>query len=225
MKYTITILLLLFLLSCSHNETNETMITNDKEMENTEQSFTEETNIENTPAEEENRELEFVLEQETVTLNTENIPILKEYLSVMPYQQQDVADMALQKLEIEGLYLLSFNCNDTTCSYLLLDRNEPNRSFLLDDLVLIEEILPSPEQNHFLFLFKQSDTEQYTVFNIEDWKVLDPQPKLTETKEITEAAWLDEETFDIFYHTPENQETLQQTISLLSDGAVGYEDN
>ncbi|UOQ48027.1 hypothetical protein MUN88_18535 [Gracilibacillus caseinilyticus] len=223
MKNLITTLFLLFLIACSQQDTDETMITNE-EMENSELPLTEEVNIENTLAEEENHKLEFVLDRETVTLNTENIPILKEFLSVISDHQQALADMSLENLDTEGLYLLSFNCNETTCSYLLLDRNEPNRTYLLDDLVLIKEIIPSPERNHLIFLYKQYDAEYFTLFNVEDWKVLHPQPELTDIKEIIEATWQDDETIDITYHINDNQEAHQQTISLFAENTIENED-
>ncbi|WP_208589415.1 hypothetical protein [Gracilibacillus suaedae] len=193
MKIAVIISLIL-LIACSNQE-SEPMITK----EEPDQPIDELLDHEETPQEKESPEVEFVLEDEIITLNTENITILGAYLNTVDDRDRAIANMNLEKLDLDRLYLLSFNCSSTTCSYLLLDRNEPNRSFLVDDLVHLKEVILSPDQSKLLFILNEFQVDTWRVFNLEDWTTVKFEPTPPEAIHIQTAEWLDEESITIKY--------------------------
>lgn len=159
-------------------------------------------------------EIEFTSENELITINTANINILNSYLNTFINKEKAVSNMELTKLDIAKLYLLSFNCNETTCSYLLLDRKEPNRSFLVDDLIHIKEALPSPDQSKLLFIIANFDsTETFKVFEQNEWTLLNFElPPSEETITINEATWIDEQTIKLQYQEPTDNSIHEITL-------------
>ncbi|SHM89102.1 hypothetical protein [Gracilibacillus kekensis] len=213
-------LLLLFLIACSNHE-SEPMITKEEPQEPVEELLEKE-EITDIPQEKQNLEIEFILKDEIITLNTKNITILGSFLKTVKNKQSAIANMELKKLELDRLYLLSFNCSEDTCSYLLLDRNEPNRSFLIDDLAYIKEINYSPEESKLLFIIETYHTDTYKVFHLEDWTPKSYEPKLPEENiRIENAMWLDEETIKLEYllrsDNTSHEMTLRQSQKALFD--------
>lgn len=173
----------------------------------------------------ESREIEFVLDDETIMLNPDNITILKSFLETATNREQAIDSMKLEKLTLEKLYLLAFNCKNETCSYLLLDRNEPNRSLLLDDMVTVKEVLPSTEKTKLLFLFENDHKNTWKILQLDQWGntqfvLEEPLPeKEAEDLHIISGNWIDDTTVHIEYqleadstiyegHLIENTESL-----------------
>ncbi len=199
----------MLLIACS-NQDNEPMITKEDPEQPIDELLDEEA-VQETSQEKENPEVEFVLKDEIITLNTENITILGAYLNTVNNRNRAISNMKLDKLELDRLYLLSFNCSSSTCSYLLLDRNEPNRSFLVDDLINLKDVILSPDQSKLLFIINESQTDSWKVFNIEEWATVQFKPSPPEKISIQTANWHDEESFTIEYQQlPDN--TAQEMI-------------
>ncbi len=169
--------------------------------------------VQETPQEKESLEVEFVLEDEIITLNTKNITILGAYLNTVNNRKEAISNMKLEKLDIDRLYLLSFNCTPATCSYLLLDRNEPNRSFLVDDLINLKEVIPSPDQSMLLFIINEFQADTWKVFNLEEWTTTKFDPPPPEEIRIQMATWLDEESINIEYQQFPDNIVQEMTIS------------
>ncbi|MGN8645185.1 hypothetical protein ACTNEO_03705 [Gracilibacillus sp. HCP3S3_G5_1] len=188
---------LLFLLACS-NQNTEPMITK----EDPEQSIDElldQKEVQETPQEKENLEVEFLLEDEIITLNTKNITILGAYLNTVKNRDEAISNMELEKLDLDNLYLLSFNCVQTNCSYLLLDRKEPNRSFLIDDLIHIKEVIPSHDQSKLFFILEEFKADSWKVFDLNEWTTMKFEPPPPNNIRIQSADWFDEESITINY--------------------------
>ncbi|SFM01440.1 hypothetical protein SAMN04487943_106192 [Gracilibacillus orientalis] len=205
----IVLVSLMLLIACS-NQDNEPMITKEDPEQPIDELLDQEA-VQETSQETENPEVEFVLKDEIITLNTENITILGAYLNTVNNRNRAISNMKLDKLELDRLYLLSFNCSSSTCSYLLLDRNEPNRSFLVDDLINLKDVILSPDQSKLLFIINESQTDSWKVFNIEEWATVQFEPSPPEKISIQTANWHDEESFTIEYQQlPDN--TAQEMI-------------
>ncbi|MFD2658176.1 hypothetical protein [Gracilibacillus thailandensis] len=216
----IIIISLILLIGCSNKE-SEPMITK----EDPDQPIDELLDQEEIPQEKEDPEVEFILEDEIITLNTDNITILGAYLNTVENRDRAIANMKLEKLELDRLYLLSFNCSSTTCSYLLLDRNEPNRSFLVDDLVYLKEAIPSPDQSNLVFILDTSQGDTWKVFNLEDWNTVkfEPPPP-SEDINIQSAEWLDEESIIINYQQISNNKEQEMIITEKQEQLFDGED-
>ncbi len=189
------------------------MITKEEPHEPVEEMLEKE-EVSETPQEKQNFEIEFVLEDEIITLNTKNITILDAYLKTVKNKQKSISNMELEKLDMDSLYLLAFNCSENTCSYLLLDRNEPNRSFLIDDLVNIKEVSYSPKQSKLLFIIETYHTDTYKIFDLDDWTPKSYEPKLSEEYiRIDNKIWVDEETVKLEYqHLSDSSTNHEMTL-------------
>ncbi|MGP4040469.1 hypothetical protein ACTWP4_11350 [Gracilibacillus sp. D59] len=207
----IFIVSLILLFACS-NQDEEQMIVKEETKQPIDDLLDQEV-VQETPQEKENLDVEFVLEDEIITLNTKNITILGAYLSTVNNRKKAISNMKLEKLDLNRLYLLSFNCSQNTCSYLLLDRNEPNRSFLVDDLIHLKEMIPSPDQSKLLFIIDNYKTDSWKVFNLEDWTTIKFEPPPPEEIRIQTATWLDEETINIEYQQSPDNTVQEMTIT------------
>ncbi|WP_018932840.1 hypothetical protein [Gracilibacillus lacisalsi] len=216
----IIIVSLILLIGCSNQE-SEPMITK----EDPDQPIDELLDQEEIPQEKEDPEVEFILEDEIITLNTDNITILGAYLNTVENRDRAIANMKLEKLELDRLYLLSFNCSSTTCSYLLLDRNEPNRSFLIDDLIYLKEVIPSPDQSNLVFILDELQGDTWKVFNLEAWDTVkfEPPPP-AEDINIQSAEWLDEESIIIKYQQLPDDNEQEMIITEKQEQLFDLED-
>ncbi|WP_130859791.1 hypothetical protein [Gracilibacillus phocaeensis] len=212
MKHTIWIFLLLMLCACD-NDQEDLMITKETDAMSNE-------TVEQPPEQaepiEEQHEIEFALDDEVIVLNTNNITILKSFLATTNDREQAVANMKLEKLMLEKLYLLSFNCQDEKCSFLLLDRKEPNRSLLLDDMVKLKEIIPSPEETQLFILFEHKNKDVWKVFQLEDWEMAPFQAEAElEDLRVIEANWQDEQNIHIQYHLITNSDPQETKLRMI----------
>jgi len=183
------------LVACSNEEEEPMLTKGEPEQESIQEEISEK------PVEKENLNIEFSLEEEIITLNTENIPILENYLDTVPKTDVAIEKMELTKLEPERLYLLTFNCQEKTCSNLLLDRNTPNRSFLIDDLVHIKDTIPSTDNSKLLIILEEKQVDRFMVFNLADWTPTKFTTSVTMSDDIriTSGEWIEEETIHLEY--------------------------
>src|SRR5690625_1534951 len=73
---------------------------------------------------ESNQFLEFTLSDQQISLNTDKIPILSSFLKSHNDRDQAVQDMQLSQIlkdKSESIFLLSFACQDNSCSYVLIN--------------------------------------------------------------------------------------------------------
>ncbi|MRH41855.1 hypothetical protein GH741_04105 [Aquibacillus halophilus] len=120
--------------------------------------------------------LEFNLPSEQVTINLEEVDILKEYLSGVSDTQQQISNMKLTPINLqlnETLYLLQFSCYNDNCSYLLLDQNEDGRSFLVSDLSKLLKFSLSEENNKLLMIFRRVSIVNETLIQKDNLVVMD----------------------------------------------------
>ncbi|WP_163536652.1 hypothetical protein [Gracilibacillus sp. YIM 98692] len=219
MKNSIIICLFLILFACSKQEEEPLVVK--EEPEEPIEDLIEKEELTEKPIENENFELKFLLEDEVISLNTENISILKSYLSTFDdaNRKQVIEQMELKKLPLNHLYLLSFSCQSETCSYLLLDRGNPNRSFLLDDFVYIKDITVAPDKNSLIFVMEQLDTDYMVSFYLPEWKTIPLQPsvKLTQHKRVKSLSWIDNDTIQAEVQIIADNNRQQLEFSLIKD--------
>ncbi len=195
------------MVACS-NQKSDPMITKEETQEPVRELLAKE-EVQETPQAKQNLEIEFVLEDEIITLNTSNITILGAFLNTVTNKEVAISNMDLVKLEMEKLYLLTFNCSENNCSYLLLDRSEPNRSFLLDDLITVEEIIPSPDQSKLLFVINSYRNRTYKVFQLEDWKTVQYDHGLPdENISFDHVSWKDNKSIKMEYVSENNSNEI-----------------
>lgn len=154
--------------------------------------------------------IEFFLDDEQVTINLRAMPILNNYLQGTSNRRKTIEEMELTRIysDEESIYLLEFSCNNALCSYIVLNQNRENPSFLVADLARMLEIKVSPDKSKLLFLFER-DTgpsqalKDIVVIDIEDWSQL---PLVNETTDeqilnykwpLKEVEWLDDETISV----------------------------
>lgn len=201
--WRINFLLILVVLAACNSEEEKTMLTKEEPQE----IKIEET--ESDPIEKKELEVEFTLEDEIITLNAKNIPILDAYLETVQHKEATIKKMDLSKLDPESLYLLSFNCEQATCSYLLLDRDKPNRSYLIDDFVGMKDIVASSDLNKLVIILETNDTDMFQIFDLENWEpIILYTNKIKHDKiRILSSLWQNEHTVQMTYlDTLENTE-------------------
>jgi hypothetical protein len=154
--------------------------------------------------------IEFYLNDEQVTINLKGLPILNNYLHGSANRKQSIEEMELTRVysDEENIYLLEFSCNDTLCSYLILNQNRDNPSFLIADLARSLETKLSPDESKLLFLFERDagpseGMKDIVVIDIMDWSRLQLINETTgETIlgykwPLNEVEWVDDETISV----------------------------
>ncbi|MFC4404741.1 hypothetical protein [Gracilibacillus xinjiangensis] len=157
--------------------------------------------------------IDFFIDNQLVTIDTENIPILNTFLNTFKNRQVGINTMSLEKLPIEDLYLLSFNCNMLNCSYMLIDHTKPNKTILLDDFVQFKDMALSPTEEELLILLERSRSDYVILFNLVDWNQEDFKPSLNDYGDIrlSNPVWDNENQFTFDIVLPED-ETMKQII-------------
>ncbi|KAB8138587.1 hypothetical protein F9U64_02935 [Gracilibacillus oryzae] len=198
-KKGLTILLLIFFVGCSNKDITAN-ITDDTEEETNDIIAT---TTDNTPVKKEplpdDKTIDLSVDNEIIEIDTEEIPILSYFLSTFENKQIGINTMTLEELEIENLYLLSFNCNINNCSYLLLDQNNPKRSMLLNDFVHLKSIVPSPSEEDFLIIFEHRHSDEMVIFNLDKWRKKNFEQNLKEFGEIrlSNPEWINQNEFSV----------------------------
>ncbi len=146
--------------------------------------------------------IHFLIEDEVVTINTENIPILYSLLSTSQNIHLTKNKMSLQKVEPLDTYLLSFNCQKS-CSYMIINMTKDMESMLLADYVKFKKYYVSPNRDKVLFVFHQKGYDKTIVFDLNEWK----QIKYTTLQEVTDPLniqdiqWLDNKSYELSLST------------------------
>ncbi|CQR47855.1 hypothetical protein BN1058_02186 [Paraliobacillus sp. PM-2] len=175
--HLILINLIVIFTGCS---SNEKPVIVQEEMNGTEQEsakLIEESNEKD--SEEPQMMIEFMLEEEQLTINLDKIPILKNYLSQIENRKDAIDQMKINKLDIEStesIYLLGFAGSENMYSYLLLDPTDAGRSFLLTDRAKFLKISQSPDNKKLLFYFERTvknqpwKTNKIVVLDLLNWE-------------------------------------------------------
>ncbi|WP_182199894.1 hypothetical protein [Paraliobacillus salinarum] len=178
--------------------------------------------------------IEFMLEEEQLTINLNKIPILKNYLAQISDRKKEIEQMEINKLDIqstESIYLLGFAKANDLYSYLLLDPTDEGHSFLLTDRAKFIEVLPSPDKNKLMFYFERTVNDK--PWNLNKIMVLDLQSwgnkKLTYQEEvidvdlsqfntpISSVDWIDDTTIQASIPNVE-QPTEQELTNWFNTG-------
>ncbi|GAB3793089.1 hypothetical protein [Virgibacillus kimchii] len=206
--FIVFILTLIFFVSCTSTST-ETDIEN--VISNPENKKSEPELIEEESEDEEPEEfIEFFLDDEQVTINLKGTPILNNYLEGASSRQQSIEGMELIKVfsNEENIYLLEFSCNESRCSYIILNQNRENPSFLIADLAKLLETKLSPDESKLLFLFERDSgasqaLKDIVVIDIGTWEKLQLLNETTEdtvtgyTWPLNDVEWVDNETISV----------------------------
>jgi hypothetical protein len=206
-------LMLLFIASCSSEaETDiEHVISNpDKNISETEL-------IEEEADEDVEEYIEFFLDDEQVTINLRGLPILNNYLQGSSNRKQAIEEMDLTRIysDEEKIYLLEFSCNDSLCSYIILNQHRDNPSFLIADLARLSETRISPETSKLLFLFERDSgpsemLKDIVVIDVDNWERLQlvnettADPILDYKWPLSDVEWVDDDTISV--HKPDSIE-------------------
>lgn len=149
--------------------------------------------------------IEFFSPKEVVTVNLNMVPILKQYLQSVQDREQTVRRMNLIPIhdDYATLYLLEFSCYQESCSYILIDQNQDNRSHLIADLSQYIQMEFSPDmQKIFLQFNRPTDFSvslgHAVVVNLQDWTILDLAETevsiLNYSNPILEINWADNDS-------------------------------
>lgn len=123
--------------------------------------------------------IEFMLEEEQLTINLNKIPILKNYLAQIDDRKKEIDQMEINKLDIqstESIYLLGFAKSNDLYSYLLLNPTDDGHSFLLADRAKLIKVLQSPDHNKLMFQFEREVNDQpwklnkIMVLDLQSWE-------------------------------------------------------
>lgn len=122
--------------------------------------------------------LEFTLSDQQIRLNIDKIPILDNYLENHIDKNQAIQEMQLIQIlkdKFDSIFLLSFACQDSACSYVLIN-TETEYSQLLADQAQIIKINPSPDESYLLIQFERQLlnknwlTNKLVIFELEKWE-------------------------------------------------------
>ncbi|WP_138415148.1 hypothetical protein [Aquibacillus sediminis] len=230
MRWIIFLILPLTLIACSNDEQAPTI---EKDDVQTEESDPKPSIVEKPKQNETDKPvktvLEFKLPNEVVSIHLDGVPILQQYLSSVENRQQAADKMTLTPLNVpekDDLYLLEFSCIENKCSYLLLDREQDGRSFLIADLAKFANMHVSPNQEKLLFIFNRNPfqkdnndivTSKIAVMDLKKWE---STPVATTNHlvirdymwPIQNSKWLDNQTISIDIPALEGptNETLEQ---------------
>lgn len=121
--------------------------------------------------------IEFALPEEEIMINLKLVPILDSYLQVAQNKEQAMEQMTLIPIQAadKTLYLLEFSCQQTLCSYLLLDQTEDNWAYLIADLAKLAQKTTSPDDTKLLFHFNREQASpppfsDIVVIDLEKWE-------------------------------------------------------
>lgn len=171
-KVLVFLLLFIFLTSCS----KEPPIIIQEETDTTNESSID--IVEEYAAEEQFQFLEFTLSDHLISLNINKIPILNNFLINHNNKDQAIQEMQLIQIlkdKFDSIFLLSFACQDSACSYVLIN-TETEYSQLLADQAKIIKINPSPEESYLLIQFERQLlnkdwlTNKLVIFDLEKWE-------------------------------------------------------
>ncbi|SFD46642.1 hypothetical protein SAMN05216238_101459 [Lentibacillus persicus] len=139
--------------------------------------------------------IEFVLPKETIMINLKMVPILDSYLTAVDDRQQAIAQMTLLPIQTPDrqLFLLEFSCHESnSCSYLLLDQTEENRTYLIADLATLVQKTASPDMNKVLFHFNREESRpalsDIVVIDLNSWEAMTLHNKSND-KDVLNYTW------------------------------------
>jgi len=154
--------------------------------------------------------IEFFLDDEQVTINLPGLPILNNYLQGSSNRKQATEEMNLTRIysDEEKIYLLEFSCNDSLCSYIILNQHRDNPSFLIADLARLSETKISPDTSKLLFLFERDSgpsekLKNIVVIDIYNWNRLQlvnettADPILDYKWPLNNVEWIDDDTISV----------------------------
>ncbi|MFA1818747.1 hypothetical protein ACDX78_00870 [Virgibacillus oceani] len=200
------LLMILFIVSCTSSvESDIENVISDPENNKTEPEL-----VEEETDDEVEEYIEFFLDDEQVTINLRGLPILNNYLQGASNREQSIEEMELTRIysDEESIYLLKFSCYDSFCSYIILNQNRDNPSFLIADLARLSETRISPEASKLLFLFERDsgpseELKDIVVIDIGDWSRLQlvnettADPILDYKWPLSEVEWVDDDTISV----------------------------
>ena len=204
----ILLMILLLLTACSENEAIVPIknLTDEEEPETLSE-------VEAKKFEEEfDQYLEFIVDDEIVSISIEEIPILQQYLLVQNDPQQKIVEMEMNKFG-EGpssFFILRFSCYNEHCSYLILHPDSKKSAFLVADIAKFESYIYSPDKTKVAFLFNRygENNIPYShiiVFDLNDWTPLslenmdEEQDMLGFKWPILYFDWMDESSLTVSF--------------------------
>lgn len=210
MRKILVLLLICSLFSaCSDDEALVPINSIEGEAEQNTATFSEQEELEDGNEEIDNF-IEFIVDDEVVSISIKDIPILKQYLQVQKHPEEKIAEMELKNLG-EGqlnFYLLRFSCIKEHCSYLLLHPDSKKSAFLLADFAKFESSQLSPDHTKVAVRFKRLNEQgipldHIVVFDLNGWKPLslsnmdDENGMLQYTWPITSYQWIEDNMIEI----------------------------
>jgi hypothetical protein len=217
-------LMTLFIVSCTSVESDIEDVISDPENQKTAPELIEEQTEDDEPEE----YIEFYLDDEQVTINLRGMPILNNYLQGSSDRKQSIEEMDLTRVysDEENIYMLEFSCKDNLCSYIILNQNRDNPSFLIADLAKALETKLSPDESKLLFLFERDagpseELKDLVVIDIRNWNRLQlvnettADPILEYKWPLKEVEWQDDETISVI--KPDSIEPEDPSDSLATE--------
>ncbi|GAA4071203.1 hypothetical protein [Amphibacillus indicireducens] len=122
--------------------------------------------------------LEFTLSDQQISLNIDKIPILANFLKNHNDRDQAIQNMQLTQIlkdKFDSFFLLSFACQDNSCSYVLIN-TESEYSKLLADQARTVKINVSPDESYLLIQFERQlrtnprVTNKLFVLDLDTWE-------------------------------------------------------
>ncbi len=171
-KIFVSLLLFIFLTGCSSEppiiiqEATDTISENSIDIE---KEYTDEEQI---------QFLEFTLSDQIISLNINKIPILYNFLENHNDKDQAIQEMQLIQIlkdKFDSIFLLNFACQESACSYVLIN-TKTESSQLLADQAQIVKIKPSHEESYLLIQFERQLlnknwlTSKLVIFDLEKWE-------------------------------------------------------
>ncbi|ALX47308.1 hypothetical protein [Lentibacillus amyloliquefaciens] len=207
-KKAFVFIALMFLMAC--NEEPVIVKSDSPPEDSTQEPEIVEQEIEDGDEKEVDEFIEFALPEEKVMVNLKMVPILNSYLQAVQMREEAIEQMTLLPIQAadRNLYLLEFSCHESTsCSYLLLDRTEENRTYLIADLATLVQKTMSPDEKKMLFHFNREESHpplsDIVVIDLNSWeqKTLrnqtDDVDVLDYTWPILDAKWVSPDSISV----------------------------
>lgn len=120
--------------------------------------------------------LEFMIEDEVVSISITEIPILHEFIQAQKNPQQAIEGMQLDKHEValQQFYLLQFSCYKNHCSHFILHPDKNKSAILIADMARYETFTISPDESKIAILFSRLGEQEVplgdiVVFDLTNW--------------------------------------------------------
>lgn len=211
MKQLILFIIVIFTVACSSNQ-NEDQVNDQKAPEQKVIPEKESLELDESVTNLSGEELVFKIDSENISLQIDQLPLLKSYLELVEEPKNEIDQMRFSRITTlpdQQLFLLGYSCDVNMCSYLLIDKQgDKLRSFLVSDLSLFREATLSPDYSKIMLTFQRNVSltvvrNDLVIIDLKKWAFIPLHDKATAFKvlnfqyPIINSSWITNKTIEI----------------------------